>query len=147
LKVISGGPVSAPSDLWSVCLGLLFAASSKIRRVMNLVFKHGQTYRLIPRTEEANPLKFVRVKTQSEYEAKVITPEQCFEILMAMPPLEPTLTLLIAATGLRVSECLGLQWADIDYENRQIQVRRKWTGGKLVSQRVKRARLQSQWCR
>jgi integrase len=98
---------------------------------MNLVFKHGQTYRLIPRTEEANPLKFVRVKTQSEYEAKVITPEQCFEILMAMPPLEPTLTLLIAATGLRVSECLGLQWADIDYENRQIQVRRKWTGGKV----------------
>jgi hypothetical protein len=41
----------------------------KIRRVMNLVFKHGQTYRLIPRAEEANPLKFVRVKTQSEYEA------------------------------------------------------------------------------
>lgn len=80
----------------------------KIRRVMNLVFKHGQTYRLIPRTEEANPLKFVRVKTQSEYEAKVITPEQCFEILMAMPQVERTLTLLIAATGLRVSECLGL---------------------------------------
>ena len=103
----------------------------KIRRVMNLVFKHGQTYRLIPRTEEANPLKFVRVKTQSEYEAKVITPEQCFQILMAMPKLERTLTLLIAATGLRVSECLGLQWADIDYENQQIQVRRKWTGGKV----------------
>ena len=97
----------------------------KIRRVMNLVFKHGQTYRLIPRTEEANPLKFVRVKTQSEYEAKVITPEQCFEILMAMPQLERTLTLLIAATGIRVSECLGLQWADIDYENQQIHVRRK----------------------
>lgn len=102
----------------------------KIRRVMNLVFKHKQTYRLIPRTEEANPLKFVRVKTQSEYDAKVITPEQCFEVLMTMPQLERTLTLLIAATGLRVSECLGLQWADIDYENQQIHVRRKWTGGK-----------------
>jgi hypothetical protein len=37
----------------------------KIRRVMNLVFKHGQTYDLIPRTGEANHMKFVRVKTSS----------------------------------------------------------------------------------
>ena len=58
----------------------------KIRRVMNLVSKNGQTYGLIPRTEEANPMKFVRVKTQSEYEAKIITPEQSFQILTAMPP-------------------------------------------------------------
>jgi integrase len=103
----------------------------KIRRVMNLVFKHGQTYGLIPRTEEANPMKFVRVKTQSEYEAKIITPEQCFRILMAMPQPERTLTLLIAATGLRISECLGLQWADVDYDRQQIFVRRSWTGGKV----------------
>jgi integrase len=89
----------------------------KIRRLMNLVFKHGQTYGLIPRTGEANPMKFVRVKTQSEYEAKIITPEQCFKILMAMPQPERTLTLLIAATGLRISECLGLQWADVDYDH------------------------------
>jgi integrase len=103
----------------------------KIRRVMNLVFKHGQTYGLIPRTGEANPMKFVRVKTQSEYEAKIITPEQCFKILMAMPQPERTLTLLIAATGLRISECLGLQWVDVDYDNQQVFVRRSWTGGKI----------------
>jgi len=103
----------------------------KIRRVMNLIFKHGQTYGLIPRTGEANPMKFVRVKTQSEYEAKIITPEQCFRILMAMPQPERTITMLIAATGLRISECLGLQWADVDYDSQQIFVRRSWTGGKV----------------
>jgi integrase len=103
----------------------------KIRRVMNLVFKHGQTYGLIPRSEEANPMKFVRVKTQSEYEAKIITPDQCFKILMLMPQPERTLTLLIAATGLRISECLGLQWLDVDYESQQIFIRRSWTGGKV----------------
>jgi integrase len=103
----------------------------KIRRVMSLVFKHGQTYGLIPRTEDANPMKFVRVKTQSEYEAKIITPEQCFKILMLMPQPERTLTLLIAATGLRISECLGLQWLDVDYDSQQIFVRRSWTGGKI----------------
>jgi integrase len=41
------------------------------------------------------------------------------------------LTLLIAATGLRISECLGLQWADVDYDSQQIFVRRSWTGGKV----------------
>jgi integrase len=100
----------------------------KIRRVMNLVFKHAQTYGLIPRTDEANPMKFVRVKTQSEYEAKIITPEQGFKILTAMPQPESTLTMLIAATGLRISECLGLQWADVDYDSQQIFIRRSWTG-------------------
>lgn len=89
----------------------------KIRRVMNLVYKHGQTYGLIPRTEEANPMKFVRVNTQSEYEAIIVTPEEGFKILSVMPQPERTLTLLIAATGLRISECLGLQWADVDYKN------------------------------
>jgi integrase len=50
---------------------------------------------------------------------------------MAMPQPERTLTLLIAATGLRISECLGLQWADVDYVNQQVFVRRSWTGGKV----------------
>lgn len=50
---------------------------------------------------------------------------------MAMPQPERTLTLLIAATGLRISECLGLQWADVDYDNQQVFVRRSWTGGKV----------------
>ena len=31
---------------------------------------------LIPPTEEANLMKFVRVKTQSEYRAKIITPSR-----------------------------------------------------------------------
>ncbi|MGC1450210.1 MAG: site-specific integrase [Candidatus Sulfotelmatobacter sp.] len=33
--------------------------------------------------------------------------------------------------GLRISECLGLQWADVDYDNQQVFVRRSWTGGKV----------------
>jgi hypothetical protein len=41
----------------------------KMRRVMSLVYKHGQRYGLIPRSLEANPMRFVRCKTTSEYEA------------------------------------------------------------------------------
>ncbi len=48
-----------------------------------------------------------------------------------MPQPERTLTLLIAATGLRISECLGLQWQDIDYDRNKIFVRRAWTRGQI----------------
>jgi hypothetical protein len=78
----------------------------KTRRVMSLVFKHGQRYGLIPRSEESNPLRFVRCKTTSDYEAMILTPQQSFAVLMQLKEPERTLTLLAASTGLRISECL-----------------------------------------
>jgi integrase len=106
--------------------GLANLTLDKIRRVMNLIYKHSQRYGLISRTEEANPLRFVRCKTTSEYAAIILTPEQAFAILLQLPQPESTLTLLAAATGLRISECLGLQWGDVDFENHKIHVRRTW---------------------
>jgi integrase len=101
-------------------------SKDKIRRVMFLVFKHGQRYGLIPRTEDANPVRWVRQSARSDYEAVSVTPEQAYKIMMELPPMERMLTPLIAATGLRISEALGLQWANIDYDRKQIRVRRAW---------------------
>jgi integrase len=36
--------------------------------------------------------------------------------------------LIIAATGLAISEALGLQWSDIEYSRNRIVVRRSWVG-------------------
>jgi integrase len=109
--------------------GLENPTLDKTRRVMSLVFKHGQRYGLIPRTQEANPMRFVRCKTTSDYEAMILTPEQAFDVLMKLEEPERTLTLLAASTGLRISECLGLQWHDVSFEQSQIHVRRTWTCG------------------
>lgn len=109
----------------------------RTRRVMNLVYKHGQRYGLIPRSEESNPLRFVRCKTTSDYEALIITPQQAFALLLNMPHPERTLTLLASGTGLRISECLGLQWADVDFDDSQIHVRRTWTLGKVGNPKSK----------
>ena len=103
----------------------------RARRVMTLVYKHGQRYGLIPRNQESNPLLFVRCKTQSDYEAIILTPEQAFAVLLHLPEPERTLGLLAAGTGLRISECLGLQWQDVSFEQSLIRVRRTWTWGKI----------------
>jgi integrase len=111
--------------------GLENLTLDKIRRVMNLVYKHGQRYGLIPRTQEANPMRFVRCKTTSSYEALILTPQQAFAVLTNLDEPERTLTLLAAATGLRISECLGLQWQDVSFARSQIHVRRTWTCGAI----------------
>lgn len=109
----------------------------KTRRVMSLVFKHGQRYGLIPRDEESNPTRFVRCKTASDYEAMNLTPQQAFSVLMHMQQPERTLTLLAASTGLRISECLGLQWQDVSLDESVIHVRRTWTCGQVGSPKGK----------
>jgi integrase len=103
----------------------------KMRRVMSLVYKSGMRYGLIPREEASNPLRFVRCKTTSEYEALILIPKQAFDLLTGLPEPERTLTLLAAATGLRISECLGLQWQDVDFLKKQIFVRRTWLSGRV----------------
>ena len=120
--------------------GLKNPTLDKMRRVMSLVYKHGQRYGLIPRTTEANPMRFVRCRTTSEYEAMILSPKQAFDVLMELEEPERTLTMLASATGLRISECLGLQWQDISFEQSQIQVRRTWTCGQEGAPKSKASR-------
>jgi integrase len=103
----------------------------KSRRVMSLVYKHGQRYGLLPRNQESNPMRFVRCKTTSGYEAMILTPEQAYAIVCNLREPERTLTLLAAGTGLRISECLGLQWQDVNFADAMIHVRRTWTCGQV----------------
>jgi integrase len=103
----------------------------KTRRVMSLVYKHGQRYGLIPRDQQSNPMRFVRCKTTSGYEAMILTPEQAYAIVCNLREPERTLTLLAAGTGLRISECLGLQWQDVNFADGMIHVRRTWTCGQV----------------
>ena len=118
-------------------LGYANPSCAKIRAVMACVYKHAQRHGLIPRTQDANPMKWVRCKTTSDYEPIILTPEQAFRLVENFPQLERTLTLLAAATGLRISECLGLQWQDLDFPNQKINVRRTWLDGRIGKPKTK----------
>jgi integrase len=112
----------------------------KLRRLMNLIFKSAQRYGLIPRNEDSNPIRHVRCKTTSGYESITVTPAQTFLLWSVLSEPESTLVLLAAVTGLRASECLGLQWQDVDVEGQLIHVRRVWTGGQVGEPKTKSSR-------
>jgi integrase len=118
---------------WLDALELASPTKEKIRRVMNVVYRRGQKSGLLPRTGDGNPVAFVTQSSKSNYKAVIVSPEQAFRIMMELGEPYRTLVFLVAVTGLRISEALGLQWSDLDYERQMIHLRRVWVGNELVS--------------
>jgi len=104
----------------------------KLRNMMSAIYRHGQKFRLIPRTEESNPMKWVSATTVSDYEAVSLTPEESFAILERIDdPLVRVLVIVIAVTGVRSGEALALMWSDVDWKKLKINIRRDWVDGEL----------------
>src|SRR5581483_6150931 len=103
----------------------------KVRRIMSLVFKHGQRCNFLPRQQEGNRMNWVSQRTTSDYRAVIMTPKQAFEILLNIPEPRRTLTLSDAATALRVSELLALMWTDLDFADLVMYVRRAYVWGRF----------------
>ena len=113
----------------------------KINSVMSQVYAHAQRLGLIPAELNTNPFRppklgGARCKSASDYEAKVVSPQQMVAILVELDKsetkLEWALALVHGATALRPEECFALKWCDVDYANNQILVRRAWSKGKLT---------------
>ena len=111
--------------------GLENQTRSKIKQVIGLVYKHGQRVGFLPRTEDANPIRFVRQSTISNFDPIILTPTQAFAIINQLGLMLRTLVLVSAATALRISEILALQWKDIDSGGQCIYVRRAYVYGKF----------------
>lgn len=98
---------------------------------MSAIYRHGQKWGMIPRSEECNPMKWVSCSTISDYEAITVSPEEAFAIVECLPLFERTLLILVAVTAIRISEALGLRWSDILWDKLQIMIRRDWVKGNL----------------
>jgi len=121
-------------EAWFVALqdhGLAPPTISKLRAIMQQVYRHSQRVGLISRSQEANPISFARARGKSNYKPILISPQQAFHIIEQLKPLERTLAFLSAATGLRISESLGLKWMDVDFAGQQIVIKRTWIQGKV----------------
>ena len=105
----------------------------KIKQTMKLIYDHAEMIQLLPLDKHSNPARRVEVEGTSSYKAIIPTAEQVGLTLQTLPLTEQTLTILIAATGLRISEALGLKWSDIDFVNGKITVQRRWCDGHILN--------------
>jgi len=112
-------------------LPLANPTKDKLRRIMSIIYTQAQTYGLLPRSEESNPVRWVKQSAKSRYEPVRVDPATAGRILEALSGAELALTLLVAAIGLRISEALGLKWEDVDYDGRQINLHRVWVGDRV----------------
>jgi integrase len=88
-------------------------------------------------------LKLSTSPRDREDEIKAMTREQLDHFLAVAKELEPgyhPLLFTMARTGLRLGEAFGLQWEDLDLENREIHVRRSVSGGRVGSTKTGRVR-------
>ncbi len=125
--------------------GLDWPTLSKMRNIMSIIYAHAQRKNLIPNDVKYNPVRppelgGARCRCTSVYEAVILKPQQTFSILNSLPLLQQTMVVLDAATGLRYSEIAGLKWQDVDWENSQIHVRRRWIRGNISEPKSRKSR-------
>jgi len=98
-----------------------------IRNMMHLLFSCAVRWELIDR----NPVDFVRQSSKRTKIPRVLTPEEFKKLLSELAEPYRTMVLVAGCLGLRISEILGLRWADIDWENLILLVQRSVVDGKV----------------
>ena len=94
------------------------ATRAKIRNLMSALYHHAMRYEWT----DKNPIKLVRQSAKRERIPDVLELEELQLLLTKLDTRERTLVLLAAATGLRVSELLGIRWDDVDFDNLELRV-------------------------
>jgi integrase len=108
--------------VWETC--------AKVKGIMSLVFD------FVDRNEICairNPLDKVTIPaTEEEHETvKLLSPEQVFAPLARLPAPVQIAVLLVAVTGIRISECSGLQWRHVEWTNHRILIEQTFRRGEI----------------
>lgn len=74
-------------------------------------------------------------------EPRFFTAKQVQEIIEAAPEPYKTMFAILAMTGMRAGEMLGLQWEDIDFAAGSVHIRRSAWYGNVQTTRPRAARL------
>ncbi len=98
-------------ESWLHGLLLANATKAKIRNVMHVIFAHACRHEWL----QKNPISLVRQSAKRKKTPDVLDAEELKKLLVELQNPARALVFLTAATGLRVSEALGLKWSDVDF--------------------------------
>ncbi|HEX8279574.1 MAG TPA: tyrosine-type recombinase/integrase, partial [Segetibacter sp.] len=89
--------------------------------VLNCALKQAVKWNLLPR----NPTEFVELPKVKRVERRVLTAEESRSFIAASKEIKHGLVFEFALlTGMRAEEYLAVQWGDVDFERKSVQVRR-----------------------
>lgn len=118
-------------EQWFRQLKLAPKSKGNIRSLMHLIFTCAQRWCLIEMGK--NPISLVRVKdcTKRLKRPRILTVEQFCRLVPALNDPIRTMVLVAQCLGLRVSEIVGLKWADFDFEEFTLLVQRSVVHGRV----------------
>jgi len=120
-----------PVERWLKGLGLAPASQVAIRGILHRVWDYAMFRQDVP--VGRNPMSLVRIKGGSKplKQAPVLTEDEFREFSAQLAEPFRTIALICVCFGLRISECLGLKWCDVDWEGSRLKIERG-----VVRQRV-----------
>jgi len=105
---------------WLCRLTLARPTRSSIRNLLHVLFNHAVEYEWLA----SNPITLVRQSGKRTRIPVILDIGQMGALLSRLAPLERTLVLLAASTGLRISELLALKWRDVEFLGKELHVTR-----------------------
>ena len=100
---------------------------SHIRGLMHTLFQAARRWEMV----KENPVSLVRQSRKRLKPPRALTAEEFKALLGNLAEPYRTMVITVACLGLRVSELLGLQWGDIDFENLTVKIQRSWSEGEI----------------
>jgi integrase len=116
-----------PVEQWLRSLQLAPKSKVHIRSLLHLLYQCARRWELT----DTNPIELVRQSGRRRGIPRVLTAEQIRLLLEQLSQPYHTMVLIAACLGLRVSEIMGLQWGDFDWENFSVMVRRSVVHGRV----------------
>jgi integrase len=120
---------SVEVEEWLDGLSLAPGSRAKLRNQMSTVFRHGIRWGWIGQHE--NPITLVRVSSKRLRTPETLTAQEFRTLFGNLPDRERAIGIICATAGLRISETLGLKWADIDFQTEQANVLRSIVEGEV----------------
>jgi len=113
-----------PVELWLDSLLLAPKSKAHIRGLLSILWDFAAWRGDIP--VQRNPMELVTIKgaTQRRRQPRSLTVEEFQKFTDHLEEPFRTMALLCCCLGLRISECLGLKWSDVDWINSKVTVER-----------------------
>src|SRR6516165_7956245 len=111
-----------PVELWLSSLALSPKSKAHIRGLLSVLWDYAMWRGDMP--TQRNPMELVTVKgaTKRSRQPRSLTVKEFQNFTRNLEEPFRTMALLCCCLGLRISECLGLKWSDVDWLNGKLLV-------------------------